>query len=101
MQPSSTPAVRGNSHSHYRFVQTEVTCRPAKSGVAETEDPAIGSDQPVPATIGTCLHPHHGLVEVDIPGRAEERCIEREDPTVGSDQPVAPGRRISFHPDDR
>ena len=42
-----------------------------------------------------------GLVEVDVPGRTDEGCVEGEHPTVRRNQPVATGRPVEAHAHDR
>src|SRR5579875_3423400 len=64
--------------------------RPIVAGVAEGEDAAIGSDEPVAAPVGGGSNAHYGPVEVDVPrGAIKARVAEGEDAAIGSDEPVA------------
>ena len=64
------------------------TGRAVEGGVTEGEHAAVGSDQPVPAVIGSGGHAHDRGVEMEVPGRTEEgRVAEVEDAAVGSGHP--------------
>ena len=81
--------------------QVQVAGAAEEGGVAEREDPAVGSSQPValPARRGRHAHDRlHGGIAADA--AVERRVTEGEDAAVGGDEPVAlPGRR-GGHADD-
>ena len=64
----------------------------------EAEDAAVFRDEPVALSVGCGGHADDGLVEVDVAGRAVERCVEREHAAVSGDEPVATGRGIGAMP---
>ena len=71
-------------------------------GVAEGEDPAVASHEPVAVARGGGGHADDRLVERDVSGGAVVGGVAvGEDPAVLADHPVALARRCRGHADDR
>src|ERR1035437_9126162 len=84
------PVSEGRRHADNRLVERLAPGGPVEPGVAEDEDPPVGSDQPVALSVRGGGHRHTRLVERLAPGGPVEPGVaEGEDPPVGSDQPVA------------
>src|SRR5581483_4805315 len=73
-------------HRDDRRIERDRARRPEERRVPETEDAAVGGDQPVPLAVRGRSHPDHGPVEVHASHRAEELGIaEGEHAAVGRD----------------